>query len=53
MAGLIEKIQIPLVPKLFGQGIRLFEHTGSKLIELEIINVIDAPDVTHLLFRIA
>jgi len=51
-AGLIDEIQIHLVPKLLGQGIRLFDHIDSKPIQLERTNVIDAPDVTHITFRV-
>lgn len=51
-AGFIDEIQMHLVPKLLGQGIRLFEHTGSKSIELERTNLIAATDVTHITFRV-
>jgi dihydrofolate reductase len=51
-AGFIEEIQIHLVPILLGQGIRLFEHIGAGKIDLETTRVINAPDVTHLSFRV-
>jgi dihydrofolate reductase len=50
-AGLLDEIQIDLAPVLLGAGIRLFEHLGQS-IELEKIKVVDAPDVTHLRFRV-
>lgn len=52
-AGLIDEIYIDLVPVLLGSGVRLFEHLGTELIELERIHVIEAPGVTHLGFRVA
>jgi dihydrofolate reductase len=51
-AGLIDEIQLHLVPKLLGQGIRLFDHSDSQPIELERIQVIEAPDITHITFRV-
>lgn len=51
-AGLLDEIQIHLVPILVGDGRRLFEHLGSEQIELESTRVIEAPDVTHLTFRV-
>ena len=50
-AGLLDEIQLHLVPILLGEGIRLFENIGTKHIELEKISVIDDPGVTHLRFR--
>jgi len=51
-AGLVDEIQIHLVPILLGEGVRLFEHLGSKPIELEKTRLIESPDVTHLRFRV-
>ncbi len=51
-AELIDEINIALIPVLFGEGIRLFDHLGSKHIELEKIGAIDASGVTHLSYRI-
>jgi len=48
-AGLLDEIDLHLVPVLLGEGIRLFISTEH--IELEEISVIDAPGVTHLRFR--
>lgn len=52
-AGLLDEIQIHLIPVLLGDGTRLFEHTGTQPIELEIDRVIDSTGVTHLRFRAA
>jgi dihydrofolate reductase len=51
-AGLLDEIQIHLVPVLLGQGRRLFENMGSGHIELETTRVIESPSVTHLKFRV-
>ena len=51
-AGLLDEILIDLVPILLGAGVRLFDHLGVGPIDLEKIVVVDAPDVTHLKFRV-
>lgn len=42
-AGLVDEIQVHLVPVLVGEGIRLFDLPGVGKIELEKTRVIDAP----------
>jgi dihydrofolate reductase len=51
-AGLVDELMIHLVPKLFGKGLRLFDHLGTDPIELEIIDIIDGGTVTHLHYRV-
>jgi dihydrofolate reductase len=51
-SGLLDEIHIDLVPVLLGGGVRLFEHLGTGPIELERVRVVEAPDVTHLTFRV-
>lgn len=51
-AGLVDEIQIDLIPVLLGGGVRLFDHIGLTLIQLENIAVVSTPDVTHLRFRV-
>ena len=51
-AGLLDEIHVDLVPVLLGGGVRLFEHLGSTPIELDSTKVIEAPEVTHLTFRV-
>jgi dihydrofolate reductase len=50
-AGVLDELEVHLIPVLLGAGRRLFgelaEHT-----ELELTRVIDAPGVTHLHFRV-
>lgn len=51
-AGLLDELQLHLVPVLLGGGIRLFDQMGPEPVELESMRVIDAPGVTHLRFRV-
>jgi dihydrofolate reductase len=50
-AGVLDELQIHQIPVLFGGGRRLFEVLPSR-IELEIIQVIDTPDATHIRYGI-
>jgi dihydrofolate reductase len=50
--GLLDEVQLHLVPLLLGTGVRLFDHLGSDRIKLEKVRVVDAPGVTHLRFRV-
>jgi dihydrofolate reductase len=51
-AGLLDELQIHLVPVLLGGGVRLFDRLGSEVIGLEATRVIESPSVTHLRFRV-
>jgi dihydrofolate reductase len=52
-AGILDEIQIHLVPVLIGAGTRLFDHLGAEPIELERTRVVESPvSVTHLSFRV-
>ena len=51
-AGLLDVVNVNLVPVLLGGGVRLFEHLGTTPIDLESTRVIEAPGVTHLTFRV-
>lgn len=50
-AGLLDEINLDLVPVLLGEGIRLFDNLGPDRIELAPTRVIETPDVTFLRFR--
>jgi dihydrofolate reductase len=52
-AGLIDQIQIHLVPALLGDGVRLFDAGGAGKLELEATRVVESPVVTHLAYRVA
>jgi dihydrofolate reductase len=51
-AGAVDDIQVHVVNVFLGAGTRLFEHLGTKPVELERTRVIDSPGVTHLRFRV-
>lgn len=50
-AGLMDEIQIQLVPVLLGSGTRLFDHVGGP-VQLERITVTDSPNATHLHYKV-
>ena len=51
-AGLLDEIIINLVPALLGDGVKLFEAGSPGDYQLAIDNVITAPRVTHLTYRV-
>ena len=50
-AGVLDELQIHHIPVLLGRGRRLFEVLPSR-VELEIVRVIDTPEVTHIRYRV-
>ncbi|WP_433335506.1 dihydrofolate reductase family protein [Spirillospora sp. CA-294931] len=50
-AGVLDEVQIHHIPVLLGAGHRLFDVLPSE-IELEIIQVIDTPQATHIRYRV-
>ena len=51
-AGLLDELQIHLVPVLLGEGRRLFEHLGTEQRALEPVRVVQGRDATHLRYRV-
>jgi dihydrofolate reductase len=51
-AGVLDELQIHLVPVLLGQGRRLFEDMPPDHIELELLRALDGPGVQHLRYRV-
>jgi dihydrofolate reductase len=48
VAGLIDEMEINLVPALLGSGERLFDGGGDDLHGLELVRTVATPKVTHL-----
>lgn len=51
-AGLLDELEVHLVPVLFGDGVRLFDAFDGGQIELERTRVVESPAVTHLRYRV-
>jgi dihydrofolate reductase len=51
-AGVLDELEIHLVPVLFGQGRRLFEGLAPEQIELERTRIIEGEGVTHMHYRV-
>ncbi len=49
-AGLVDEMEISLVPMLLGSGERLFDGVGDDLHGLELVRTVATPKVTHLKF---
>jgi dihydrofolate reductase len=50
-AGLLDEMQLSVVPVLLGSGARLFENVGARLHGLEPVHTVGTPKVTHLKFE--
>lgn len=51
-AGLLDQIDIHLVPVFLGEGLRVFDDAALSGITLEQVRAVEAPGVTHLRFRV-
>jgi dihydrofolate reductase len=52
-AGVLDEIELHVVPVLFGQGRRLFEGLAAEQIELERTRILEGEDgVTHMHYRV-
>jgi dihydrofolate reductase len=52
-AGVLEELELHVVPVLFGQGRRLFEGLAAEQIELQPTRVLEGEDgVSHLHYRV-
>ena len=51
-AGLVDEINVDIAPILIGGGVSLFDRLGTGPINLECTQVVNAPGVTHLCYRV-
>jgi dihydrofolate reductase len=51
-AGLLDEMQIDIIPILLGDGIRLFEGLDLQGIELRKTSAIDTPGATHFRYQV-
>lgn len=51
-AGVLDELQIHLVPVLLGQGRRLFDDMPADHVELELTRAVEGPGVQHLRYRV-
>lgn len=53
VAGVLDELELHVVPVLLGQGRRLFDHLPAGTVELERTRVLEGEDgVTHLHYRV-
>ncbi len=50
--GLLDEIQLHLLPVLLGTGIRLFDQLDGGPIQLQQLRVVETAGVTHLWYRV-
>jgi dihydrofolate reductase len=51
-AGVLDELQLHVIPVVFGGGRRLFPDVLPARAKLEVVRVIDTPDATHLRYRV-
>jgi dihydrofolate reductase len=51
-AGVLDEVQLHLVPTILGAGRRLFEGIGAEPHDFELTRLVDGPGVTHLRYRV-
>ena len=51
-AGLLDELELHIVPVLLGGGARLFDNLGGSNVELEQVRAVEAPGVTHVTYRV-
>jgi dihydrofolate reductase len=51
-AGLLDELELHIVPVLLRGGARLFEDLGDAAVRLEQLRAVEAPGVTHVKYRV-
>jgi dihydrofolate reductase len=52
-AGLLDELELHVVPVLPGSGARLFDNLGDAEVQFEQVRAAEAPGVAHLKYRAA
>jgi dihydrofolate reductase len=52
-AGLLDELELHVVPVLLGDGAPLFDNLGDAEVRLEQVRAVEAPGVMHLKYRVA
>jgi dihydrofolate reductase len=50
-AGLLDELELHVVPVVLGDGSRIFDNLRGAEVQLEQVRVVEAPGVTHLKYR--
>ena len=51
-AGMLDVLEIALIPVLFGDGRRLFDSARTHHIELVLMRRLESPDALHLRYEV-
>jgi dihydrofolate reductase len=51
-AGLLDEMEIHVVPLLLGGGARLFDNTGGRQTAYDCVRVVNSPSVSHYKYRL-
>jgi dihydrofolate reductase len=51
-AGLLDELELHVVPVVLGDGARLLDNLGDAQVELEQVRAVEAPGVAHLKYRV-
>jgi dihydrofolate reductase len=51
-AGEVDDMALQIIPVLLGQGRRLFDHMPAEHVELELLRVLESPQMLHTRYRV-
>jgi len=51
-AGLLDELELHVVPVLLGDGARIFDNLGDTEVQLKQVRAVEAPGVAHLKYRV-
>jgi dihydrofolate reductase len=51
-AGLLDELELHVVPLVLGDGARLFDDLADAGVQLEQVRAVEAPGVAHLKYRV-